>query len=484
MIAVPKWRAQLQLQDSNADQVVTAANLRLSGWGRFPTADVWVYRPESWGELEAVVAGRPSRQVISRGLGRSYGDAALNDGHAVISHLRLNRFLSFDEQTGILECEAGVTIAEILQHFLPRGFMVPVTPGTKFVTIGGAIANDVHGKNHHRDGSIANFLTKVRVLTSQAGVVECSPQQHPDLFWATVAGIGLTGCILSATLQLVPVSSAYLSVDYSKPADLDSMLTGLEEADRNCQYTVAWLDSLARGRGMGRGILMSANLVPASALPRSIQDPLGIPTRHMRRLPAAVPASFLTPMTVGTLNALYYALTRAGQGRIVDCERFFYPLDAVQDWNRLYGRRGFVQFQCALPDHGGPRGLAEILERAGRSGVPSFLAVLKRFGRASGGYLSFPLQGYTLAMDFPVASNPFPILREFTSLVLRYGGRVYLAKDAMLRPDEFCEMYPLLPRFLEAKRRWDPKERFSSSMSRRLRLTRYATLDQGAGMLP
>lgn len=440
----------------------------LSGWGRFPVLDVHLYRPEKRNALTAVVRDAAEPSLIARGLGRSYGDAALNAGAGVIGLERLNRMLSFDPSTGVLECEAGVSFAEIVETFLPRGFFPAVTPGTRFVTVGGAIACDVHGKNHHRDGTLASTLVELRLLLASGELLTCSPTQHPDVFWATVGGLGLTGVIVTASLGLRAVESGYVTVDRERARDLDHALERFDATDERYRYSVAWIDGLARGPRLGRSVLLQANDTPRAALPdRTRARPA--PARSYT-VPFDLPSFMLNPLSVRAFNAAYYATHRDRSGLVLRMEPFCYPLDAIRHWNRLYGRRGFVQYQVVFPRHTARRGLRDVLERAGRSGRPSFLAVLKRFGPANAGLLSFPHAGFTLAIDMPAAPGIRELLAALDDITLRHDGRVYLAKDAALRPDAFAAMYPRAAEFRAIKRRLDPEGRFSSTLSRRVGL--------------
>lgn len=440
----------------------------LSGWGRFPVERCHLYRPERREAVPAILASGGQPSYVARGLGRSYGDAALNAGAGVVACERLNRFIAFDPETDALECEAGVSLAEIVRHFLPRGYFLPVTPGTKFVTLGGAIAADVHGKNHHRDGTIANFVEEFTLLTPAGEVLTCSPARNADVFWATVGGMGLTGVILTAKLRLRRVETAYVLVDYQKARNLEEALALFAESDEQYQYSVAWIDCLAGGGEMGRAVLMRGNHAPASALPPRVRDPLALPRKGWRGVPVDAPSGLLNRFTVAAFNAVYYGRHRDVRGQAVDLETFFYPLDSIHHWNRMYGRRGFVQYQVALPLESGPQGLTELLRRLAGSRRPSFLAVLKRFGPANPGLLSFPFQGYTLALDLPVAPGLVPFLHQLDRVVLQHGGRVYLAKDAVLTPESFAAMYPNLERFRQVKARLDPQGLLSSSLARRV----------------
>jgi FAD/FMN-containing dehydrogenase len=443
-------------------------SVELSGWGRFPVEQCHLFRPEKRAELAALLASGQESSYTSHGLGRSYGDAALNRDGGVISHVRLNRLLGFDSETGVLECEAGVSLAEIVQFFLPRGFFLPVTPGTKFATVGGGIAADVHGKNHHRDGTLTNFILDFKLLTPSGQVLLCSPSVNPEIFWATAGGMGLTGIILSARLRLQRVESAYVLVDYQKARNLDEALQAMTESDQRYQYSVAWIDCLATGRAMGRSVLMRGNHATKAQLSPRLRNPLALPQRGGWSVPLDLPSTTLNRFSVGAFNAFFYALHRTAANRIVDLEKFFYPLDAINHWNRLYGRRGFVQYQVALPLESGRQALVTLLERLGKSHRASFLAVLKRFGEGNPGLLSFPLRGYTLALDLPVSRGLVPFMQELDRLVLEHAGRVYLAKDAVLTKQSFAAMYPKLGQFRAIKQTLDPKGILSSSMARRL----------------
>jgi FAD/FMN-containing dehydrogenase len=440
----------------------------LSGWGRFPVEWCNVYRPESQRQLAAILESGAQPSLISYGLGRSYGDAALNKQGGVVCHTRLNRFLAFDAQSGVLECESGVSLAEILQYFLPRGFFLPVTPGTKFVTVGGAIAADVHGKNHHQDGAFGNFVLDFKLLTPSGETLCASADHNGEVFRATLGGMGLTGAILSARIKLQPVTSAWMLVDYQKATNLEDALGRMTESDIRYQYSVAWIDCLATGPHMGRAVLMRGNHAPANGLPARIRAPLAQPPRRRWTLPFDFPSLALNSLTVRAFNSFYYSVHRNAVRQLVDLETFFYPLDAVHHWNRLYGRRGFVQYQVALPLEGGLEGLKDLLTRLAQSRRASFLAVLKRFGKSNAGLLSFPIEGYTLALDLPVASGLLPLLHELDRVVLNHGGRIYLAKDAVMSARTFAAMYPRLEEFRAIKNRLDPRGLLSSSQARRL----------------
>lgn len=443
-------------------------NQALSGWGRYPVERCNVYRPESQRQMAAILESCAQPTFISYGLGRSYGDAPLNSQGGVISHARLNRLLAFDAQSGVLECESGASLAEIIQYFLPRGFFLPVTPGTKFVTVGGAIAADVHGKNHHQDGTFGNFVLDFKLLTPGGDKLTCSANENSEVFWATLGGMGLTGVIVSARVKLRPVESAWVLVDYQKATNLEDALGRMTESDARYQYSVAWIDCLATGRHMGRAVLMRGNHAAANELPAKIREPLAQPYLRRWTLPFDFPSLALNSLTVRAFNTFFYGTHRNAARQLVDIEKFFYPLDAIDHWNRLYGSRGFVQYQVALPLGGGLEGLTDVLTRLAKSRRASFLAVLKRFGKPNPGPLSFPIQGYTLALDLPAAPGLVPLLHELDRVVMGYGGRIYLAKDAVVKSESFAAMYPKLDQFRVIKSRLDPRGLLSSSQARRL----------------
>jgi FAD/FMN-containing dehydrogenase len=440
---------------------------KLSGWGRFPVEECRLFRPEKRRLLAPLLASGQERSFIPRGLGRSYGDAALNGGGGVLDYTRFNRMLAFDPETGVLECEAGVSLAEILEVFVPRGFFPPVIPGTKFITVGGAIANDIHAKNHHRDGTFGQFVESLQLLTAAGEVLTCSPETNRDVFWATVGGIGLTGLILSARVRLRRIESAYVVVDYRRTRDLEETLAAMTESDEQYQYSVAWIDCLASGASLGRSVLMRGNHATRDALPRSKRDPFRVKRSFRKTVPFDFPSRALNPVTVKAFNAAYYKLHPTAPGKLERYDGYFCPLDSIDHWNRMYGRRGFAQYQPLFPSTG-VAGLQRVIEILGRSGHASFLAVLKRMGPGNAGLLSYPYEGYTLALDIPMRKDLVPFLHALDQVVIEHGGRLYCAKDATALPETFAAMYPRLDEFRSIKARLDPNTVFASSMARRL----------------
>lgn len=439
---------------------------KISGWGRFPVVESFVYRPEKRRTVASILDAGIDPNYLAAGLGRSYGDAGVNDSGATINLTRLNRMLSFDPISGVLECEAGVSLAEILDVFVPRGYMPHVLPGTKFITVGGAIANDIHGKNHHQDGTFSMFVQEFDLLTADGTVITCSRDTNSDVFWATTGGIGLTGIILTAKIRLQPIDSAYVLVDYFRAKNLEEALQAIREGDERYTYSVGWVDCLAKGPSLGRCILMRGNNIAAGDLPRRFRRPLRPRAKRRKAVPFDFPSFVLNPLTIQTFNTLYYGIHRPCQ-KIMDFDSYFFPLDAIDNWNRMYGRRGFGQYQVIIPLDNA-RGLTQLAEKIRQSSCASFLAVLKKLGPQAPGLLSFPCEGYTLTLDIPMRRDLVPLLHALDRHVLDCGGRLYCAKDAVTLPETFAEMFPRLDEFIGIKTRLDPNNRFSSTMGRRL----------------
>ncbi len=441
--------------------------MKLAGWGNYPrlTTALRSFRGEE--QLAPIILG--STDLIARGNGRAYGDAALNLD-ITVSTLRHDRLLSFDPRSGMLRCEAGVLLSDLLDAFLPRGWFVPVTPGTRLVTVGGMIAADVHGKNHHRDGSFGRHVESLRLMTGDGGTVECSRRDNPALFRATIGGMGLTGVVTEARFRLMPVETAYLRQETVSCGDLDAAMAAFETSAQ-WTYSVAWIDCLARGRNAGRSLLYRGEHARREELPLAQRrDPLRIPPRASRRVPFMLPEFTLNRWTVKAFNELYYRRAAAGRHAVVDAFSFFYPLDAVLDWNRIYGASGFLQYQCVLPKAASREGLPLLLRRIAEAGSGSFLAVLKLFGPqdADGGLLSFPMEGYTLALDLPAHARTLALLTELDAIVADHGGRVYLAKDARMGVRLLRRGYGgALDQFLRHR---DDAARFQSVLSQRLGL--------------
>ncbi len=442
---------------------------QLSGWGQYPIQMCDLYRPQNLEELQEIVRSAPQADLISRGKGRSYGDAALNQARGVILQSGLDPALNLDAESGILECGASASLADILDCAVPRGFFLPITPGTKHISVGGAIAADVHGKNHHRDGTISSQLLDFRILTGTGAILTCSRQDNSDLFWATLGGMGLTGAVLAARLQLRKTETAFVKTHTERCRDLDDALERIDSGDGDYEYAVAWIDCLARGRSLGRSVLLRANPALLRDLPARIQSNPHANARLLSlNMPFHWPSAVLNRFTMRLFNAAFFRAHR-GKHAISHCNRYFYPLDRVGHWNRIYGRRGVLQYQIVLPRESARQGLTEILERTTAAGHGSFMAVLKSTGPANAAPLSFPIEGVSLALDFPnTGSDLLALLKALDHTVVNHGGRVYLAKDSTLGPEDFRAMYPRLGEFRAVKEKYDPKTRFSSSQARRL----------------
>jgi FAD/FMN-containing dehydrogenase len=414
----------------------------------------------------------PAEQTtIARGQGRSYGDAAISGTGLVILSERLNHVGSFDETTGLLKAEAGVTLAQIIETFVPRGWFPSVVPGTKFVSLGGCVAADIHGKNHHHAGTFGRHVTELEMVCADGSRVRCSPQANAELFWATVGGMGLTGIMTEVAIKMLPVQSPFMIVRNQPANDLETSLRMLEDKSWDDDYSVAWIDCVA-GRKLGRSVLIRGHHARQEELSRSLQSIMTNQKTREHKLPFGFPSWVLNRPAMAAFNEVFYRRQGRRTKPFVDTlERFFFPLDRIAQWNRMYGRRGFVQYQCVLPLSQSERGLQELLEELKRSGRSSFLSVLKRFGPEGEGLLSFPIEGYTLTLDFPIRDEGlFPFLDRLDDIVLQYDGRVYLAKDARMRAETFYAMYPRLPEWQRIKARVDPENRFESDLSRRLRM--------------
>lgn len=438
---------------------------QLSGWGNYPVQTCDLERPERYGDLRTYAAS-----AIARGQGRSYGDAALNENGRVILTERINRLLAFDVENGILRAEAGATLAEILEVIVPRDWFLPVTPGTKFVSLGGCVAADVHGKNHHHDGSFGDYVVSLELFLADASRVMCSASENAELFWATIGGMGLTGIIGEVTLRLIPIPTPCMMVQHYKAENLDQLFRLMQDTESDDRYTVAWIDSMASGKHLGRGIAMCGHHAEAEELPVDYTHPPR--QKGSRGIPFNFPTFALNPLSIAAFNAMYYRREGAKQQPFISShDDFFYPLDAIGDWNRMYGKRGFVQYQCVIPQLTAFEGIKSLLQELSGSGRPSFLAVLKRLGAQGKGLLSFPMAGYTLALDLPIRdAGLFALLDKLDRIVLQHGGRVYLAKDARLSADSFRAMYPRYGEWLEVKHAADPKNIFNSSLARRLKI--------------
>lgn len=458
------------------------AAMTTSGWGKFPTISAHVTAPTSAAALERLLAHSVSAEnkSIARGAGRSYGDSALADH--LISTRYLDNFLGLttsEHGEMVLHCGAGLSLEQVLSTTVPKGLFLPVLPGAKAVTVGGAIASDVHGKNHHLDGSFCDHVDSFRLLLASGETLNCSRTHNAELFRASCAGMGLTGLILDAKLKLRPLPSASL-IQTALVADNLEHCMELMDTHSQSPFSVAWIDCLAKGESRGRSVLYLGEFASQGQAPRRAQ---AVETQHHRKtsalktrteinVPLHLPSLLLNQYTMRSFNSAYYRLKKLlpAESR-VDYDSFFFPLERLKNWNRLYGRRGFLQYQFVVPCETAFNAISEVLDTAANAGKGSFLSVLKRFGKGNENYLSFPFDGYTLALDFKIETTLFPLLEKLDAIVLQHGGRLYLAKDARMSAEFFRKTYPNWERFMEIKAKYDPDGFFSSLQSRRLGLT-------------
>lgn len=441
--------------------------MKLSGWGRYPVLEARTHRPRSMDALRDLVVSEPN--LIARGNGRAYGDSAINSS-ATIETRYLNRMIAFDPASGQLVAEAGVLLGDIITAFLPRGWFPMVTPGTKFVTLGGAIAADVHGKNHHKDGSFRACVDWVDVMGPDGAVRRCSPHDDAALFDRTLGGMGLTGIILRAAIRLRSVETAWIRQTTIAAPDLKAAMAAFEAA-QDATYSVAWIDCLGTGANLGRSLVMlGEHAVRADLSPQQAQVPFQIKPKRKLSVPIDFPAFALNSLTVRAFNALYYwDGTRKTGTQLVDWDSYFYPLDAILGWNKIYGRKGFTQFQCALPLDRSEAGLTALLAEIAKAGSGSFLAVLKRFGKQDSAF-SFPMEGYTLALDFPVTNKTLELLERLDQITIAHCGRFYLAKDSRMSAATLSASDPRAADFHAHRDSLGYTSRFRSAQSERLAL--------------
>ena len=434
--------------------------MELYGWGRYPRSEGEFHQARDRNELVALLQ-RLGGPVIASGAGRSYGDSAL--ASHLINTQYLDNFLRFDKETGVLRCGAGTTLQSIIELCAPQGWFPPVLPGTCFVTVGGATAADIHGKNHHRHGSYCDHLLEITLLLADGSVETCSTAANSELFHATCGGMGLTGIICDLTLQLTRVPGLSIRQRTLPAANLAECMD-LLEANESATYSVAWLDCLARGEHSGRSIIYLGE--------HADDGDFTLKRRLSLSVPFNAPSFMLNRYSVAAFNSLLYSLRKRGSDNSsVDFDKYFFPLDNIRHWNRLYGRRGFLQYQFAIPQESAREGVDRVLRRIAKAGKGSFLSVLKQFGAGNQNLLSFPMAGYTLALDFKFENDLLPLLDELDRMVLDHGGRLYLAKDARMSEASFKSGYPNWEQFMEIKAKYDPNTVFASLQSRRLGLT-------------
>ncbi|MBK5288704.1 MAG: FAD-binding oxidoreductase [Acidimicrobiia bacterium] len=443
----------------------------LAGWGGTAPTRARLASPLTEADARQLLDRAPDRGAIARGLGRAYGDAAQNAGGLVLDATALSGIIDADLDRGIVTARAGTSLDELMRWLIPRGWFL-VTPGTRFVTVGGAIASDIHGKGHHVDGTFGNKVRSFRLLTGSGEVLDVDRESSPEVFWATTGGMGLTGVLLDATFELIPTETRFIRVDEERCPDLDAMFSAMEESDSAYRYSVAWIDCGATGKHLGRGILGRGNHATLDEVPKTKRSLAHRFDPHQLAVaPPILPSGLINAWTVKAFNELWYRKTRVSHRDLIqDIGLFFHPLDMIDEWSRVYGSRGFVQYQFVVP-FGAEDTVRRIIEILGNENWPSFLAVLKRFGAANPGMLSFPMPGWTLTVDIPVGRAELArTFDRFDEMVLQVGGRVYLAKDARTRPENLGRMYPRLPEWREVRHRLDPDHRIASDLSRRLGL--------------
>lgn len=436
----------------------TPPPVELYGWGRYPVVPAHIRAAE---KLEALTQGA----VLSRGLGRAYGDAALPPAHCerhVARTVLADRILSFDPSTGVMRAEAGLSLSSLMHVFLPRGWFSPVSTGTQYVTLGGMVASDVHGKNHHGHGTFSNFVRALRIRTGTGEVIEATPESHADLFWATCGGMGLTGHILEVELELERLASPWIYEESERYDSLTDIYEALVAAGESWPMTVAWIDTSATGDQLGRGILNKCRWATPAEAPAEPPRP-----RPSLEVPFWLPSGVMNRFSVRWMNALWHWRHGAATKKhVIHPENCFYQLDLLTEWNRGYGKRGFTQYQCVMPKD--IELYRELLGRFQALGGCSFITVLKDCGPAGKGPLSFPQPGTSLALDIPLFDGIDKLIHELNAFVIANGGRVYLAKDAFTEPDELAQMYPRLPEFLEVRNKYDPEHTLSSAQAVRL----------------
>ncbi|HWN29425.1 MAG TPA: FAD-binding oxidoreductase [Actinomycetospora sp.] len=448
----------------------------LAGWARTAPSRATVLTGDdvaSTPALAAAIAGAGSRGVIARGLGRSYGDTAQNAGGLVLDMTARDRIHAVDAETGLVDLDAGVSLDRLMRITLPFGLWVPVLPGTRQVTIGGAIANDIHGKNHHTAGSFGDHVVSMDLMLASGEVRRLEPDgQESELFWATVGGIGLTGVILRATIRMTKTETAYFVADTERTADLDETIERFSDgSDEAYDYSSAWFDSISTGSKLGRAALGRGSLARLDELPAKLRsDPLKFDAPALVDLPDVFPNGLANKLTFSAIGELYYRKTKNKRGQIQNLTAFYHPLDLFGDWNRAYGSKGFLQYQFIVP-LAAEAEFRAIVRDIAESGHVSFLNVFKKFGEGNRAPLSFPMPGWNICVDFPIVEGLGAFCRSLDERVLAMGGRLYTAKDSRTDHDTFAAMYPRLDEWRKIRDAADPDGVFASDMSRRLRLT-------------
>ena len=430
---------------------------KISGWGNYPIQESQCLKPPTTALLCAAVNREAS--ILARGMGRSYGDSA--NAKKVLETSYCNHFIDFDELTGKFTAESGITLREILSVIVPKGWFLPITPGTSYVTLGGAIACDVHGKNHHIAGTFGEHVTSLNLALGTGELITASKHENIDLFHATCGGMGLTGVIISATIQLIPIQSSLVNQQTIKANSIEDACRSFED-NNDATYSVAWIDCLAKGKNLGRSVLVLGEHAKEGGLEIELKESVSVPFN--------TPSALLNNMTMKAFNSAYWQKTKHKKYQTIPLMQYFYPLDAIGNWNKLYGKAGFLQFQCVIPKSDGVANMRLLLTEVAKSGEGSFLAVLKQFGKANDNFLSFPTEGYTLALDFKLNSSTFQTVSRLEAMTVDMGGRLYLAKDAVMQETTFKTTYPKWERFEAVRKQYGAIGKFSSAQSQRLGL--------------
>ena len=429
----------------------------ISGWGNYPRHESQIIIPSTASSL--CVTANQEEILLARGMGRSYGDSA--NANTVVCTTNCDHFLDFDEVNGLLTAESGITLREILRVILSKGWFLPVTPGTSYVTLGGAIASDVHGKNHHISGTFGEHVTSLILVLGGGEPVVASRHENADLFYATCGGMGLTGIIVAATIQLVSIRSLFINQQTIKAGCIESALDIFED-NNDATYSVAWIDCLAKRKNLGRSVLMLGEHAEEGGLETKLTEPIAVPFH--------TPSALLTNLTMKAFNTIYWHKAKNKSDHTVPLIPYFYPLDAISNWNKLYGKAGFLQFQCVVPKSDGVAGMRKLLTEVANSGQGSFLAVLKQFGKSNENLLSFPTEGYTLALDFKLNEPAMRLVKRLEAMIVDMGGRLYLAKDAVMQESTFKATYPNWRQFESVREKYGVTGQFRSTQSKRLGL--------------
>ena len=446
----------------------------ISGWGRHNPANVKIINPLSIEQLGEIINNAKTKSIISRGLGRSYGDAAQLDNELAIN-LKFFNNIRINKEKGIVTAGAGVSINSLLKIIVPLGFFIPVSPGTRYVTVGGAIASDVHGKNHHINGSFGNHIHEISLIDGLGNLKKLSKKHNSSLqdknqFWATIGGMGLTGIIIEASFSLIPIKTSKMSVDFFKYKNLDNLMDTMVNTENDYQYCVAWVDTLSRSN---KGIFTGGNHALEIDLDRNNfnKNPLTYESKSLASTPSFLPNGILNKYTVKAFNeAWFWKTPNLKASKLQSISKFFHPLDSIKNWNYLYGSKGFIQYQFVVPDNES-KVIFEVLEIMRKYRAPSFLTVLKRLGEGNDSFLSFPIKGWTLAIDIPLTFSDLDVIfKKLDEKVLNAGGRIYLAKDSRQSKEMFQSTYPLLNRWKEIRNSMDPKNIFCSDLAKRLNI--------------